>query len=40
MESVAMESPNTPDFTEGFPVDHVRDGAMIQGEKINLTESG
>jgi nitrite reductase/ring-hydroxylating ferredoxin subunit len=31
MESVAMESPNTPDFTGGFPVDHLRNGAMIQG---------
>ena len=26
-----MESPNTPDFAEGFPVDRLRDGAMIQG---------
>jgi nitrite reductase/ring-hydroxylating ferredoxin subunit len=31
MESIAMESPNTPDFTAGFPVNHLRDGAMIQG---------
>src|SRR5262249_36680327 len=31
MESGALESPNPPDCTEGFPVDHWRDGAMIPG---------